>query len=59
MVSTSSLFVADLKILRGWDMEMRSIFLGKKGADFRYILQNVVYLELLRRGYTVYIDLIR
>ena len=34
---------------------MRYLLLGKRGADVGHILENVVYLELLRRGYQVYI----
>ena len=34
---------------------MRNLLLGKRGADVGHILENVVYLELLRRGYQVYI----
>jgi predicted AAA+ superfamily ATPase len=37
------------------DMGMRYLLLGKRGADAGHILENVVYLELLRRGYRVYI----
>ncbi len=29
--------------------------LGRKIGDFGHILENVVYFELLRRGYDVYI----
>lgn len=37
------------------DMGMRQVLLGSKAMDAGHILENVVYLELLRRGYTVYI----
>jgi len=37
------------------DVGMRYLLLGKRGADVGHILENVVYLELLRRGYQVYI----
>ncbi len=38
------------------DPGFRSYFLGKKSdSDMGHILENIVYLELLRRGYKVYI----
>lgn len=37
------------------DMGLRYHVLGSKKADDGHILENVVYLELLRRGYDVYI----
>jgi predicted AAA+ superfamily ATPase len=37
------------------DVGMRYLLLGKRGADVGHLLENVVYLELLRRGYQVYI----
>ena len=37
------------------DIGMRYLLLGRRGADVGHILENVVYLELLRRGYRVYI----
>ena len=37
------------------DVAMRYYLLGNKGADSGHLLENVVYLELLRRGYKVYI----
>ena len=38
------------------DMGFRAHMLGKKaGQDMGHILENIVYLELLRRGYKVYI----
>ena len=37
------------------DMSLRNFLLGKKaGSDMGHILENIVYLELLRRGYKVY-----
>lgn len=35
------------------DVGLRRMLLGDKGADIGHILENIVYLELLRRGYTV------
>ena len=38
------------------DTGLRSYLLGKKvGSDMGHILENIVYLELLRRGYKVYV----
>lgn len=37
------------------DVTMRYALLGRKYMDLGHILENVVYLELLRRGYKVYI----
>ena len=38
------------------DQGLRSYFLGKKAdSDMGHILENIVYLELLRRGYQVYV----
>jgi predicted AAA+ superfamily ATPase len=37
------------------DIGMRYLLLGQSGADIGHILENVVYLELLRRGYQVYV----
>ncbi len=37
------------------DIGMRYMLLGSRSADVRHILENVVYLELLRRGYRVYV----
>lgn len=34
---------------------MRYVLLGRKYIDLGHILENVVYLELLRRGYKFYI----
>lgn len=35
------------------DMSFRSHLLGAKTRDFGHVLENVVYLELIRRGYRV------
>ncbi|OTA27604.1 hypothetical protein B9G54_00580 [Alloscardovia macacae] len=37
------------------DMGFRNMLLGYRDADRGHILENIVYLELLRRGYRVYI----
>jgi predicted AAA+ superfamily ATPase len=37
------------------DVGLRYALLGNKKADIGHILENVVFLELLRRGYEVYI----
>ncbi len=37
------------------DIGLRRLLLGNRSTDIGHILENVVYLELLRRGYEVYI----
>lgn len=37
------------------DMGMRNYLLGYKNTDRGFILENIVYLELIRRGYKVFI----
>jgi predicted AAA+ superfamily ATPase len=37
------------------DIGLRYTLLGRKNADTGYILENVVYLELIRRGFEVYV----
>ena len=37
------------------DVTMRYALLGRKNLDVGHILENVVYLELIRKGYKVYI----
>ena len=37
------------------DIGLRYFLLGTKYVDFGHILENIVFLELLRRGYEVYI----
>lgn len=37
------------------DVTMRYALLGRRNIDVDHILENIVYLELIRRGYKVYI----
>jgi len=37
------------------DIGLGNLLLGKRGNNIGHILENVVYLELLRRGYQVYV----
>lgn len=37
------------------DTGIRYALLGKRGTDTGHLLENIVYLELLRRGYTVFV----
>lgn len=37
------------------DIGLRNMLLGRKHADVGHILENVVYLELIRRGHKVYV----
>ena len=37
------------------DIGLRYFLLGTRRTDMGYILENIVYLELLRRGYEVYV----
>lgn len=37
------------------DIGLRYMLLGKRSTDVGHILENIVYLELIRRGYDVYI----
>lgn len=37
------------------DIGMRYMLLGSRSTDVGHILENIVYLELLRRGYQVYV----
>ena len=37
------------------DVTMRYALLGRKNLDLGHVLENIVYLELIRRGYKVYI----
>ena len=37
------------------DAAMRFFLIGRKGQDTGHVLENIVYLELLRRGYEVYV----
>lgn len=37
------------------DQGLRRLLLGDKNTDIGHILENIVYLELVRRGYSIYI----
>lgn len=37
------------------DIGLRYMLLGSKNADTGHILENIIYLELIRRGYNVYV----
>lgn len=37
------------------DLGLRSLLLANRNSDIGHILENIIYLELLRRGYDVYI----
>ncbi len=37
------------------DAALRFLLVGRKGQDTGHVLENMVYLELLRRGYQVYV----
>lgn len=37
------------------DLGLRNTLLGSKPVDFGHVLENVVYMELIRRGFEVYI----
>ena len=37
------------------DIGLRQLLLGSRAMDVGHILENVIYLELLRRGYDVYV----
>ena len=41
------------------DMGLRRIVLGKKQDNQGSVLENIVYLELLRRGYAVYVGMLK
>ena len=37
------------------DIGLRNFMLGKRAMDVGHVLENIVYLELIRRGYEVYV----
>ena len=37
------------------DIAMRNMLIGQKTQDYGHVLENIVYLELLRRGYQVFV----
>ena len=54
-IKGKNLLVRDYKYY-AVDLGLRSYLLGKKAdSDMGHILENIVYLELLRRGYKVYV----
>ncbi len=54
-VKGKNLLVRDYKYY-AVDLGLRSYLLGKKAdSDMGHILENIVYLELVRRGYKVYV----
>ena len=47
-----------LKLLEKYyavDVGLRFLLLGQKANDIGHILENIIYLELVRRGYKVYV----
>lgn len=37
------------------DIGLRNVMLGNPGKDIGHVLENILYLELIRRGYDVYL----
>ncbi len=37
------------------DLGLRYMLLGARGTDVGYMLENVIFLELKRRGYEIYV----
>lgn len=37
------------------DVTLRNLLVGNASCDTGHILENIVFLELIRRGYTVYV----